>query len=285
MSSTLAGSQVTAHPQSTVVGPDPRELFRRLDRRMYPEVDAYSWEEVYGYGDNSAPGGLFLAGRMTRAANLEPGNLVLDIGCGKGDSSLFLADRFGVRVVCFDLWTSSSYLSRKIDEKGYRSEVIPLDLDASQPLPFPESTFDAMFCMQALHCFGTDVAVLRRLLKHLKPGGRLLVGGTCFDQEASDEGLPAIYSQNDGWNTEYSNYHSPIWWKDLFLETRMVDVVECSELDDGLVMWEDEVLHHGQRAGWPAEWHRKAKWLTDQLLFSRDHTPALTHYVATLDRK
>ena len=285
MSSTLAGSQVTAQPQNIVVAPDPRDLFRRIDRRKYPEMDAYSWEEVYGHGDNGAPGGLYLAARMTRAANLEPGNLVLDIGCGKGDSSLFLADRFGVRVVCFDLWTSSSFLSRKIDEKGRRSDVLPLDLDASKSLPFPESTFDAMFCMQALHCFGTDVAVLRRLLKHLKPGGRLLVGGTCFDQEASDEGLPAIYSQNDGWNTEYSNYHSPTWWKDLFLETRMVDVVECSELDDGLVMWEDEVLHHGQRAGWTAEWHRKAKWLIDQLLFSHDYKPALTHYVATLERK
>ena len=29
----------------------------------------------------------------------------------------------------------------------------------------------------------------------------------------------------------------------------MVDVIMCAELEDGLVMWEDEVLHHGQRAG------------------------------------
>ena len=281
----MISSQVTARPPGAFVKPDPRDLFRRLDRRKYPEVDAYSWEEIYGHGDNGGPGGLYLAARMTRVASLKSGDLVLDVACGKGDSSLFLVDQFGVRVVCFDLWTSSSFLSRKFDVRGHRSEVIALDLDASKPLPFPEDYFDAMFCMQALHCFGTDVATLRRLLKHLKPGGRLLVGGTCFDREPTDKGLPAIYSRDDGWDTGYSNYHSPTWWKSLFLKTGMVDVIECSELDDGLVMWEDEVLHHGQRAGWTAEWYRKAKWLVDQVLFSRDHAPALTHYVATLERK
>lgn len=283
--SAVTGSQAAARTQAAFVEADPRDLLRRIDRRMYPETDAYSWEEVYGHGDNGAPGGLYLAARMTREADLKPRDLVLDVACGKGDSSLFLADRFGVRVICFDLWTSSSFLSKKIDQRSRRSEVIPLELDATKRLPFPESYFDAIFCMQALHCFGTDVAVLRRLLSHLKPGGRLLVGGTCFDQEASEGGLPAIYSQSDGWDTGYADYHSPGWWKDLFLETGLVDVIECCELGDGLVIWEDEVLHHGQRDGWTAQWHRKARWLIDQLLFSRDHRPALTHYVATLERK
>ncbi len=278
-----AGSLLSAQELPALA--ELRDLLHRLDRRNYPEVDDYTWEEIYGHGDNMAPGALYLAARMTRAANLKPGDLVLDIACGKGDSSLFLAERFGVTVVCFDLWISSSFLGRKIQERGCRSQVIPLDLDASKRLPLPEEYFDAMFCMQALHCFGTDLAVLRRLLKHLKPGGRLLVGGTCFNQEASTDGLPEIYSQTEGWEAEYANYHSPPWWKELFLATGMVEVAECSELEDGLIMWEDELFHHGQRAGWTEEWYRKARWLIDQLLFSHDHTPYLTHYVATVQKK
>ena len=248
-------------------------------------MNDYTWEEIYGHGDNMAPGGLYLAARMSRAANLKPGDLVLDIACGKGDSSLFLAERMGARVVCFDLWTPSSFLSRKIDERGYRSQVLPLDLNATKRLPFPDDYFEAMFCMQAVHCFGSDVDVLRHLLKHLKPGGQLLVGGSCFNQEATEEGLPEIYSKTDGWDAEYSTYHSPSWWEALFLETGMVEVIACSELEDGLVMWEDELLHHGQRAGWTEKWYRKAKWLIDQVLHSRDHTPYLTHYIATLEKK
>jgi len=110
------------------------------------------------------------------------------------------------------------------------------------------------------------------------------VGGTCFNQEAGAEGLPEIYAQTDGWDAEYATYHSPQWWSNCFEETGLVDVILCAELEDGLVMWEDEVLHHGRRAGWTREWHRQARWLVDQLLYSRDHVPYLTHYVAAFER-
>ena len=268
-----------------MTAPTMINALRRIDRRDYPELHGYSWEEIYGHGDNMAPGGLYLAAKMTRSSGPKPEELVLDVGCGKGDSSLFLAQHRGARVVCFDLWTPSSFLSRKAADRGYRSQVLPLDLDATKRLPFPDDYFDAVFCMQALHSFGADVAALRNLLKHLKPGGRLLVGGTCFDQEADEKGLPEIYSRTDGWDAEYASYHSPSWWRKQFLATGMVEVVECSQLEDGLIMWEDEVLHHGGRANWTAAWHRKAQWLVDQLLFSRDHAPSLTHYVATLEKK
>lgn len=280
-----------SQPVALAAETDLRDRLRIVDRRNYPEVDSYSWTEIYGHGDNMAPGGLYLAARMSRSADIEPDDQVLDIGCGKGDSSLFLAKHFRARVVCFDLWTPSWVLGRKIEQQGCRSRILPLDLDATKRLPFADGYFDAMFCMQSLHSFGADVGVLRGLLRHLKPGGRLVVGGTCFDQEPnepdeSDEaGLPELYSRTDGWDAEYRNYHSPGWWRELFLATGLVEVIECSELDDGLVLWEDEVRHHGERAGWTPAWHRKAAWLVEQLIFSREHTPRLTHYVATLERK
>ena len=264
---------------------NPRPSFRRIDRRDYPEVDGYSWEKIYGHGDNMAPGGLYLASRMARLLNLERGDVVLDIACGRGDSSIFLAESFGVRVICFDLWIPSSFLAGKIEEAGCTTRVTPLDLDATEPLPFAAGYFDAMFCMQSLHSFGGDVEPLRGLLGPLKPGGRFAVGGTCFNEEVSNGELPEIYSETDGWDAEYEKYHSPAWWKALFLKTGLVDIIECNELEDGPVMWEDEILHHGERAGWTEEWYHKAKWLIDQVAFSRDHAPYLTHYVATLEKR
>jgi len=71
----------------------------------------------------------------------------------------------------------------------------------------------------------------------------------------------------------------------LFAETRLVDVLNCEELHDGLVMWEDEVLYDGERANWTGEWFEKSKWLIDQLVFSRDHGPSLTHYIASVAKK
>ncbi len=283
-SNNLAGDQKTL-----THAPTPTEYlrssFRRLDPNDYPEVAAYSWEEIYGDGDNMAPGGLYLAAVMARSMNLKKGDIVLDIGCGRGDSSIFLAKHFGVTVVCFDLWMSSKFLSRKIASKGYRNSVFPLDLDAAQDLPFPDDYFDAMFCMQALHSFGADANVLRRLLRHLKPGGRFVVGGTCFNEEPENGQLPEVFSATDGWNAEYDNYHSPSWWKALFESTRLVDAVDSRELPDGLVMWEDDVLCSGERAGWTDSWYEKSKWLIDQLIYSRDHRLSLTHYIADIQKK
>ena len=282
--SSLAGDQRTlthaARPAEYV-----RSSFRRLDPSDYPEVAEYSWNEIYGGGDNMASGGLYLAAVMARSMKLKKGDIVLDIGCGRGESSIFLAEHFGVKVVSFDLWVSSTYLSRKFHRRGLRRAVFPVDLDASQPLPFPDDYFDALFCMQALHSFGTKADVLRSLLRHLKPGGRFVVGGTCFNEEPPDGKLPEIFTHTDGWNAEYENYHSPSWWKAVFESTRLVDIVDSRELPDGLVMWEDDVLHSGERAGWTDSWYEKSKWLIDQLVYSRDHRPSLTHYIADIQKK
>ena len=261
-----------------------RSSFRRLNPDDYPEVGDYPWDEVYGHGDNMAPGGLYLASRIARSLNLRKGDRVLDLACGKGDSSIFLAKHYGVSVVCFDAWTPATYLSRKIDAAGLGDSVLPLDLDANQRLPFPDDYFQAFFCMQALHSFGTDPDVVRRLLAHLAPGGLFGVGGTCFDREP-DDNLPEVFTETGGWDAEYRHYHSPPWWSALFEETRLVDVLACEELHDGLVMWEDDVLYNGERAGWSRSWFEKSKWLIDQIVFSRDHEPSLTHYVSTVRKK
>ncbi len=262
-----------------------RSSFRRLDERDYPELAEYSRNEIYGGGDNMAPGGLYLAAVMARSMNLKKDDIVLDIGCGRGESSIFMAEHFGVKVVSFDLWVSSTYLSRKFHRRGFRGAVFPVDLDASQPLPFPDDYFDAMFCMQALHSFGADANVLRRLLRHVKPGGRFVVGGTCFNEEPENGQLPEVFSPTDGWSAGYDSYHSPSWWKALFESTRLVDVVDSRELPDGLVMWEDDVLYSGERAGWTDSWYENSKWLIDQLVYSRDHRPSLTHYIANMQKK
>jgi hypothetical protein len=50
-------------------------------------------------------------------------------------------------------------------------------------------------------------------------------------------------------------------------------------------MWEDDVLYHGERAGWGSAWFEKSKWLIDQIVFSRHHRLSLTHYIATVGKK
>jgi SAM-dependent methyltransferase len=267
-----------------LTAPEFRSRLRRVKRRDYPELAAYSRDEIYGSGDNMAPGGLYLAARMCRGLELTMGDRVLDLGCGRGDSSVFLARMFGARVAAADLWVSPAELAAKFDRRGVGDVVMPLQLDARSPLPFADEYFDAVFCMQAFYAFGTTQRGLTRILRHLRPGGRLVIGTTCFNEEPAN-GLPEVYRNTDGWNAEYAKYHSPPWWADHFRDSGLVDVIECVELDDGVVLWEDEFAYSGDRVGWTDEWFDGTRWLAEQLAFGRERRPYLTHLVATVEKR
>ena len=71
--------------------------FGKPDRAHYPELDGYSDDECYH--DFFGGGGLYLAVEMLRTLRLKPDNIVLDLGCGKGRTSIFLARHYGVHVV------------------------------------------------------------------------------------------------------------------------------------------------------------------------------------------
>lgn len=261
-----------------------RSRLRSVNRQKYPEVASYTRDEIYGNGDSMAPGGLYLAARMSRGLDLVSGDRVLDLGCGLGGSSMYLARCFGARVEAVDLWVSPTELAAKLKRHGLSDAVTPLRLDARSPLPFADHYFDAVFCMQAFYEFGTTQRGLGRVLRHLRPGGRMVIGTTCFNEEPGQP-LPEVFRQADGWSTEYEKYHSPAWWADHFSRSGQIDVLECVELEDGVVLWEDEFDYSGSRAGWTNEWFDDARWLAEQLAHAGEGGPYLTHFVATLEKR
>src|SRR5512144_2588866 len=116
---------------------------RAPDRARYPELAEYTRDQLYE--DFFGGGGLYLAAQMARTLRLKPGDIVLDLGCGKGPTSIFLAKRFDVKVIAVDLWTSATFLSDKFTARGYRDRIVPLNLDITQQLPFADRYFDAIF--------------------------------------------------------------------------------------------------------------------------------------------
>ena len=93
-----------------------KACFRSPDRADYPELQGYTRDEIYK--DCFGGGALYLAARMVRTMRLKSGDVVLDLGCGKGETSIFLARHFGVKVIAVDLWTSATYPERQIHGQG-----------------------------------------------------------------------------------------------------------------------------------------------------------------------
>jgi cyclopropane fatty-acyl-phospholipid synthase-like methyltransferase len=84
--------------------------------RRFPRSQAYNLGWIREGGMGSHP--LWIAEWLSQALTLEPGMRVLDLGCGKAKSSIFLAREFGVEVWATDLWVAASENYQRIRDAG-----------------------------------------------------------------------------------------------------------------------------------------------------------------------
>ena len=101
------------------------------------------------------PNALWLTESLAERMSLTAGMRVLDMGCGKGLSSVFLAKEYGLQVWATDLWIDAGENYRRFCEAGVEDSVFPIHAEA-HALPFADGFFDAMVSVDAYHYFGTD---------------------------------------------------------------------------------------------------------------------------------
>jgi len=110
---------------------------------------------------------------------LAEGDRVLEIGCGTGTVTLMAAARVGRSGRAVGVDPSAEMLARA-RRKVSRHEFPQVEflLGPGAPLPFADSSFDAVILFLALHEMAHEdrVDALREGVRVLKPGGHLLVG-------------------------------------------------------------------------------------------------------------
>ncbi len=102
-----------------------------------------------------------------------PSTRALDLGCGSGVHTLFLAaERFPTTGTDISE-VGVQNTRRKLDAAGLRAE---LRVEGTDVLDFPPASFDLAICVGVYECAGPAVAraSVERLHKVLAPGGRAL---------------------------------------------------------------------------------------------------------------
>jgi SAM-dependent methyltransferase len=99
------------------------------------------------------------------------GKSVLDVGCGTGPLSAWLASR-GAEVVGFD---TSAQMVRIAEERGIERSSFRV-ADLAQPLSFlTDNSFDVAVASLVMHYLYDWVEPLRELRRVLRPSGRLII--------------------------------------------------------------------------------------------------------------
>jgi len=129
------------------------KLFPRIDMSDYPELSDYSWEACH---QGSLGAGLYSwPPKWLKSWSWKPGCAVLDLGCGLGASSIFLAKHYGVTVVSADSQVSPSVNWQNVQRAGLEGRVIPIRMTPGISFS-PKAILTPVFSMNAYLYFGTD---------------------------------------------------------------------------------------------------------------------------------
>ena len=106
---------------------------------------------------------------------LSPGKTLLDVGCGAGGPALRIAVKTGASVIGIDVHEQAIATGNALAERRGLSQAAEFRVvDAARPLPFSDSTFDAITCIDAINHLPDRSRVIGEWVRLLKPNGRLL---------------------------------------------------------------------------------------------------------------
>lgn len=144
--------------------------------RYWNETSGPKWVARQAALDGQlAPLGRMVADRLAVA----PGERVIDVGCGCGESTLELARRVGPGGHVLGVDISKPMLARageRAAAEGF-GQVTLLEADA-QSHPFPAGGFDVVYSRFGVMFFADPVAAFTNLRRALRAGGRL--GFVCW---------------------------------------------------------------------------------------------------------
>lgn len=174
-------------------------------------------------------------------STLRKGSMVLDLGCGNGRNSIYLAKE-GMRVIGIDFSRGLIKIAKnKMEWKEVEDQVNLLEGEIAS-LPLQDDTVDAVLYIATLHHLPTPndrLQSLKEVARCLKSNGRALVSAWAQEQEKFKDELKVTKDKKeDGF--EYGDIFLPWKMKEgrvfqryyhLFSKNEFEDLIEKSGLE------------------------------------------------------
>jgi cyclopropane fatty-acyl-phospholipid synthase-like methyltransferase len=219
--------------------PPMPDLTHLLQRPEFPRSSQYDPDWLLE--NQMGPNAVWLVEWLSETLPLRAGMRVLDLGCGRAMTSIFLAREFGVRVWAADWWIGPDQNWRRVNEAGVADLVFPLRGEA-HALPFPQGFFDAAISIDAYQYFGTDELYLNYLSRFVAPEGMIGIVVPGLMQPIARVPEHLATPQVNGkvfWEHECWSFKTADWWQELWQRNPRVTGVRVETLPDGWRHWRD----------------------------------------------
>jgi arsenite methyltransferase len=159
-----------------------------------------SWAEELGYPEpelSRVPDGSVAS--FAGVANhwllgrLDPGQAVLDLGCGAGTDLLIAAQMVGPGGRAIGIDMTPAMLERARESAGAMGlENVELHEGLIETLPLPDGSVDAVISNGVIDLIVDKDAVFAEIDRVLKPGGRLQIADVVIHKEVSEDARKRI---------------------------------------------------------------------------------------------
>jgi cyclopropane fatty-acyl-phospholipid synthase-like methyltransferase len=173
---------------------------------------------------------------LTKDIQIEKGMRVLDLGCGKGLTSIFLAKEFGATVYATDLWIPATENYLRFKEMGLNDKIIPIHANALD-LPYADEFFDMAVSVDACHYFAMGADYMDDCLAPLvKPGGKIAISvpGLIKDLDETPKELKPYISDED-----FMTFRSCGWWNTFLKQSKRFSINAIWEPNGFDELWND----------------------------------------------
>jgi len=177
-----------------------------------------------------------LASNFTITKNMK----ILDLGSGMGLSAVYLAQEHNATVFATDLYADPTENYNRFLSLGITDKIVPMIVDATQPMPFAKGYFDVIFSVGAYNIFGDTEEMLPSLIPYVKKGGYIALA---FPGLKYEFGNNVPLEMQPFWETpEVAKTVRGIeWWRGLFSKAEGIEIITLSEMACHEIAWDEYI--------------------------------------------
>lgn len=169
--------------------------------RQFYDRNSSVWEAVWGEhmhhgfytpGQDPATAQVRLIEELVQWSGLTQCDRLLDVGCGIGGSSLFLAERFAAEATGITL--SPVQAQRARDRAQAAGLPCHFEVADALAMPFADASFDLVWSLESGEHMADKAQFMAECLRVLAPGGRFILATWCHREggpTAADQALLA----------------------------------------------------------------------------------------------